>query len=80
MHSTSIIDQLDRNIDALLAGALSAPEHGNEILDGLTEISRDLLLLPSDDFQQRLLADLDRSAAQLKQPAMTENQRALVLG
>ena len=51
MHSTSIIDQLDRNIDALLAGAQTAPRHGDEQLDELTELCRDLRLLPSLDFQ-----------------------------
>jgi len=80
MHSTSIIDRLDRNIDALVAGAASVPERGDELLDQLTELSRELRMLPSGGFQQRLLASLDRRAAHLQHEPMTEAQRVLVLG
>lgn len=67
MHSTSIIDQLDHNIDALLAGAHVAPHHHDEQLDELTNLSRDLRLMPSADFQQRLLATLGSIPVQTRE-------------
>src|SRR6266567_1216942 len=80
MHSTSIIDQLDHNIDALLAGA-HAPEHGDPLLTELTDLSRDLRLMPSDDFQQRLLADLDsRASLAVNAVGLSEAQRLHLMG
>src|SRR6266568_3607976 len=79
MHSTSIIDQLDRNIDALLAGA-ATPEHGDTLLTELTSLSHDLCGLPSADFQQRLFAELGSSAIQLTLSPMTEAKRLRLLG
>jgi periplasmic protein TonB len=75
MHSTSIIDQLDRNIDALLAGANTAPHHGDDQLDELTNLSRDLRLMPSADFEQRLAANLDSRAVATSAAGLSEAQR-----
>jgi TonB family protein len=81
MHSTSIIDQLDSNIDAMLAGAHVAPHHGDDSLDELTKLSRDLRLMPSADFQQRLLADLDsRAVAFTSALNLSESQRLHLMG
>ena len=80
MHSTSIIDQLDHNIDALLAGAHTAPHQGDEQLDELTNLSRDLQLMPSADFQQRLLATFGSIPAQATGREMNEAKRLHLMG
>jgi protein TonB len=80
MHSTSIIDQLDHNIDALLAGAHAAPHHGDEQLDELTNLSRDLRLIPSGDFQQRLLATLGSITVQATRREMSDSKRLHLMG
>jgi protein TonB len=80
MHSTSIIDQLDRNIDALLAGDLATPHQGDEQLDELTAISLDLRLMPSADFQRRLLALVGSHAGQLTRHDMSDAKRLHLMG
>jgi periplasmic protein TonB len=72
MHSTSIIDHLDHNIDALLAGAVLTDDGADPLLDELTGLSHDLRALPSTDFQQRLLADLHASTTIAKSAQTTE--------
>lgn len=80
MHSTSIIDQLDGNIDALLAGAALDEHHGDPLLRELTGISRDLRLMPSSEFQQRLFADLEaQGTLQTRAAGLTEDQRLHLL-
>jgi periplasmic protein TonB len=80
MHSTSIIDQLDRNIDALLAGSLATPYQGDEQLDELTNLSLDLRLMPSADFQQRLLATLGSSSVPAASREMSDAKRLHLMG
>jgi periplasmic protein TonB len=80
MHSTSIIDQLDHNIDALLAGSLALPYQGAEQLDELTNLSRDLRLMPSADFQQRLLATFGSIPAQATGRGMNDPKRLHLMG
>src|SRR3954463_4757055 len=80
MHSTSIIDQLDSNIDALLAGAVLTDDNVDPLLDELTDISRDLHLMPSADFQRRLRAQLDRAATvHATATGLTDEQRLHLL-
>ena len=56
MHN-NIVEELDHNIDALLAGA-DISESSDPILRELAALSRQLQQMPSADFQQRLLHDL----------------------
>lgn len=68
MAERDLADQLDRAIESLLAGALTAPE-GDPELEVLAAIASELCHLPAEDFQVRLQKELQRRAAMTASPS-----------
>jgi PhnB protein len=73
MPDLALIEQLDRAIDALLAGA--APESTDPALAGLIELASELRDMPDDRFKTRLGAEL---IAEQRRVPMTASTTAVI--
>jgi periplasmic protein TonB len=64
MSNASVVDQLDDNIEGLLARADAEPAISDSALRELLAVASELRTLPDPDFKARLKADLIEQAAQ----------------
>lgn len=62
MAEQTVIEQLDRAIDALLAHRDSAPPAAEPEVAALLRVTADLCDLPREEFKKRLQSDLERKA------------------
>lgn len=77
MSNASIVDQLDENIEALLAHADSEPPISDPAVCELLAVAAELRTLPDPDFKARLKADLIEQAAPCADPAAHTDSRMI---